>query len=132
MKSKGPGQPTGCPQAWARSACPKCGNEAHTGNNTCPATGRRCLRCGRLGHFAHMCNQDKQANSLELERKRAIRRGVSVPSEGRQIAEPKSSSYHQWNSHPSTPGHAGRHHDGFLHSTMGSSKTNLHTKQLPL
>ena len=51
----------------------KCGNEAHVNKNACPDTGRRCLKCGRLNHFARMCNKasnegkDKQANSVEFE-----------------------------------------------------------------
>ena len=61
MRRKGPDQTVGRPQARARSACARCGIEAYTGKNACPATGRRCLR------FARVCNQDKQANSVELE-----------------------------------------------------------------
>ena len=73
MRSKGPDQTAGRAQAQGRPGCTKCGNEAHGGRNVCPATGRRCLKCGRLNHFARMCNKasnegrDKQANSVELE-----------------------------------------------------------------
>ena len=67
MRNKGPDQPAGCSQAQARAACTKCGNEAHLNRNASPATGRRCLKCGRLNHFARMCNKDKQANSVGLE-----------------------------------------------------------------
>ena len=67
MRNKGPDQPAGCSQAQARPACTKCGNEAHLNRNACPATGRRCLKYGRLNHFARMCNKDKQANSIGLE-----------------------------------------------------------------
>ena len=40
---------------------------------TCPATGRRCLECGRPNHFARMCKgaandrKDKWANTVECE-----------------------------------------------------------------
>ena len=67
MRNKGPDQPAGCSQAQARPACTKCGNEAHLNRNACPATGRRCLKCGRLNNFARMCNKDKHANSVGLE-----------------------------------------------------------------
>ena len=73
MRSKGPDQTAGRSQAQARSACTNCGNEAHVNKNACPATGRRCIKCGRLNHFARMCNKasnegkGKQANSVELE-----------------------------------------------------------------
>ncbi|KAK2566494.1 hypothetical protein P5673_009104 [Acropora cervicornis] len=73
MRSKGLDQTAGRAQAQGRPGCTKCGNEAHGGRNVCPATGRRCLKCGRLNHFARMCNKasnegrDKQANSVERE-----------------------------------------------------------------
>ena len=66
MRNKGPDQPAGCSQVQARPACTKCGNEAHLNKNACPATGRRCLKCGHLNHFARMC-KDKQANLVGLE-----------------------------------------------------------------
>ena len=72
MRCKGPGQTTGRPQAKARPACTKCGNEAHINRNACSATGRRSLKCGCLKHFAGMCNKasnegkEQQAKSVEL------------------------------------------------------------------
>ena len=73
MRNKGPDQTAGRSQAQARPGCTKCGNEVHVNRNACTATGRRCLKCGRLNHFARMCNKagneskDKQANIVELE-----------------------------------------------------------------
>ena len=64
-------------QVQARLSCTKCGNEAHANKNTCPATGRRCLKCGRPNHFAHMCKgvatdkKDKQANAHTLDIKKS-------------------------------------------------------------
>ena len=58
----------------------KCGNEAHLNKNVCPDTGRRCLKCGRLNHFARMCNKasnegkDKQANSVAFEEETCLRK----------------------------------------------------------
>ena len=60
MRNKGPSCTTDPLQAQARLSCTKCGNEANVNKNTCPATGRRCLKCGRLNHFAHImegCSQ---------------------------------------------------------------------------
>ena len=48
-------------------------NEAHASKNSCPATGRRCLKCGRPNHFARMCKgaandrKDKRSNAVECE-----------------------------------------------------------------
>ena len=73
MRNKGPSHPADPSQAQARPSCTKCGNEAHVNKNTCPATGRRCLKCGRLNHFARVCKgtandrKDKQANAVECE-----------------------------------------------------------------
>ena len=73
MTSTGPDQTAGRSQAQARPGRSKCGNEAHVNRNACPPTGRRCLKCGRLNHFARMCNKAsnegmvKQANSVEVE-----------------------------------------------------------------
>ena len=73
IRSKGPDQTAGCSQAQARPGCTKCGNEAHVDKNACPVTGRICLKCGHLNHFARMFNKasnggkNKEANSVELE-----------------------------------------------------------------
>lgn len=55
-RNKGLNLPADHLQAQARPSCTKCRNKAHVNKNSCPATGRRCLKCGRLNHFAHMCN----------------------------------------------------------------------------
>lgn len=39
--------------------CPNCGNEAHQGNNTCPARGRKCKFCHKSGHFVNSCRKLK-------------------------------------------------------------------------
>lgn len=38
----------------AQSTCPRCGFTHQSGS--CPATGRRCLRCNNYDHFSRMCN----------------------------------------------------------------------------
>ena len=42
-------------QAQARPPCSKCRNEARANKDPCPATGRRCLKCGHPNHFGCMC-----------------------------------------------------------------------------
>ena len=42
-------------QTQARPPCSKCRNEAQANRDPCPATGRRCLKCGRPNHFCRMC-----------------------------------------------------------------------------
>ena len=69
MRNKGPSHTADPSQAQARP----CGNEAHVNKNTCPATGRRCLKCGHLNHFTRACKgaandrKDKQANAVDCE-----------------------------------------------------------------
>ena len=71
MRNKGPSRTADQSQAQARSSCTKCGNEVHANKDTCPATGRRCLKCGRLNHFARVCmgvvndRKDKRDNAVE-------------------------------------------------------------------
>jgi len=73
MRNKGPSRTADHSQAQARPPCSKCGNEAHANKDTCPATGRRCLKCGRPNYFARMCKgaandrKDKRANAVECE-----------------------------------------------------------------
>ena len=73
MQNKRPSHSADPSQAQARPSCPKCGNEAHANKNTCPATGRRCLKCGHPNHFTCMCEgaandkKDKRANIVECE-----------------------------------------------------------------
>ncbi|KAJ1178711.1 hypothetical protein NDU88_003953, partial [Pleurodeles waltl] len=38
--------------------CYRCGSHNHIGNNpACPATGKRCLKCQKIGHFQAVCRQ---------------------------------------------------------------------------
>ena len=73
MRNKGPSRTADPLQAQATLSCTKCGNEAHVNKNTCPATGRRCLKHGRLNHFACVYKgaannrKDKRANAVECE-----------------------------------------------------------------
>ena len=109
MRSKGLDQTAGRAQAQGRPGCTKCGNEAYGGRNVCPGTGRRCLKCGRLNHFARMCNkqgkQRRQGQASQLRRagtrteyvlcvsgRGVTRGGVSLSVEGRKFAEPKGDS----------------------------------------
>ena len=72
-RNKGPNLLADHLQAQSRPSCTKCGNKAHVNKNTCPATDRRCLKCGCLNHFNRMCNsaaddvKAKRANAVELE-----------------------------------------------------------------
>jgi len=81
MRNKGPSRTADHLQAQPRPPCSKCGNEAHANRDTCPATGRRCLRCGRPNHFARMCKgatndrKDKRANAVECEQQTNTHRG---------------------------------------------------------
>lgn len=74
MRNKGTDRPADRSQAPDRPICTKCGNGAHDNRNACPATGRKCFKCGRSNHFARRCNNaagnggnEKHANALESE-----------------------------------------------------------------
>jgi transposase InsO family protein len=45
----------------SRSGCSYCGGQSCKGRPTCSATGETCLNCQRMGHFASVCRQPKQA-----------------------------------------------------------------------
>ena len=42
------------PQDKSTKPCGRCGYTSHTGNQ-CPANGKMCKKCGKLGHFSTMC-----------------------------------------------------------------------------
>ena len=53
--------------------CTGCGNRPHVGGRkNCPAQGKSCNRCGKVGHFGRVCRQSRsgdkkpQTNSLRL------------------------------------------------------------------
>ena len=42
------------------SVCYRCGSKTHIGNNPiCPASGRKCNKCNKLGHFQSVCRNNK-------------------------------------------------------------------------
>ena len=52
------------------SKCYNCGNSwPHAINAPCPARGKQCNNCNRLGHFAKVCRSTKQTNSRRRDRK---------------------------------------------------------------
>ena len=73
LRNGGPSRIADHSLAQARPPCTRCGNEAHANKDTCPATGKRCLKCEHLNHFARICKgvandkKDKQANAVECE-----------------------------------------------------------------
>ena len=115
MRSKGPSRTADQFQAQARSSCTKGGNEVHANKDTCPATGRRCLKCGRLNHFASMCRsvvndrRDKHANAVECEQQTNthcecqeetfLEDVYFMAAAVRKITESNRRHSHQWNSH---------------------------------
>jgi hypothetical protein len=51
------------------SKCYNCGNSWPHVNAPCPARGKQCNNCNRLGHFAKVCRSTKQTNSRRRDRK---------------------------------------------------------------
>ena len=45
-------------------SCNKCGYQAHSEQITCPAIGKECKTCKKIGHFAILCNASKAAVRL--------------------------------------------------------------------
>lgn len=43
-----------------KSSCEQCGHETHE-RDVCPAVGKKCLKCGKDGHFARMCKEVSEA-----------------------------------------------------------------------
>ena len=69
MKNKEPSRTADPWQAQSGPFCPKCGSEAHVHKNTRPATGRRCLKSGRLNHFARVYRSAANDNQELLRRR---------------------------------------------------------------
>jgi hypothetical protein len=61
--------------------CRNCGNKRHRDMNQCPARGKDCKNCQKIGHFSYVCLQGAQANQSETE-----------PSSSRIEAEPTISN----------------------------------------
>jgi hypothetical protein len=55
------------------SKCYNCGNSWPHVNAPCPARGKQCNNCNRLGHFAKVCRSSKQTNSRRRDRKQGQR-----------------------------------------------------------
>ena len=51
------------------SKCYNCGNSWPHVNAPCPARGKQCNNCNRLGHFAKVCRSTKQTNYRRRDRK---------------------------------------------------------------
>lgn len=48
--------------------CPNCGL-AHFKGHGCPATGKKCLKCGRMNHFARTCRSEPTIDAVVGQRK---------------------------------------------------------------
>jgi hypothetical protein len=53
--------PSGSQGRSSSSGCSYCGGQNCKGRPSCSATGVTCLNCQRVGHFASVCRQPKQA-----------------------------------------------------------------------
>ena len=45
--------------------CNRCGNESHTGDNKCPASGVECHYCHKRGHFSKVCRKRNQVHEVQ-------------------------------------------------------------------
>jgi hypothetical protein len=67
------------------NGCSYCGGKDCRGRPSCPATGVTCLNCQRLGHFAHVCRQPKQArHNRHVSRPHHQQRGRSNKPGGKK------------------------------------------------
>lgn len=66
-----------------RGKCHRCGDATHYANDTkCPARNRTCLSCGKLGHYASVCQTKSPASNDKLtsmEAKAEFKRKSSKP-----------------------------------------------------
>ncbi len=61
-RGRGQGQPN-------QPKCAKCGYE-HSASGRCPASGKTCRRCNKMGHFASQCNPPRFQNKKHQGRDR--------------------------------------------------------------
>ena len=47
--------------------CRNCGNKKHKDSNQCPARGKECKKCNKIGHFAQVCRSGPTANRIEAD-----------------------------------------------------------------
>ena len=48
-----------------RNSCGNCGNLLHTQMQKCPAKGKKCNSCGKIGHFAKCCRSSSNQQKSE-------------------------------------------------------------------
>ena len=49
--------------------CGNCGHEPHMKDETCPAKGKRCSSCQKIGHFQRVCRSTPQLNYRQVPKK---------------------------------------------------------------
>ena len=52
------------------TSCPGCGTSKHNGQpreTKCPAWGEQCFQCGKMNHFARVCQQSKEVEKKDPE-----------------------------------------------------------------
>ena len=50
-----------------RKSCNRCGREAHSKEEVCPAYEVHCRKCDRVGHYARVCKLKKDSKSTKEE-----------------------------------------------------------------
>ena len=73
-KSPGPTDTRPSPQS-----CQFCGGPPHA-RHSCPANGRKCNKCGVLGHFAKVCRSEKASDGDRPYRRRAVASIIAAAS----------------------------------------------------
>lgn len=67
-------------------SCPYCGQTpSHIADrHACPASGRKCSQCSRLGHFASVCKSTRAARAVEIPAQSAPQRAPQQPQQQTQ------------------------------------------------
>ena len=55
------------PKKFQSRECMRCGAPGWSKTHECPAKGKKCAKCGKIGHFAKKCRSDKSVNHIRDE-----------------------------------------------------------------
>ena len=82
------------PTKFEKVDCNRCGAPNWSRQHECPARGKKCAKCGKIGHFAKCCRTSKKVNHIMDEETSSANEDDWTPNTIHSVKQNKRSIHH--------------------------------------